>query len=76
VCSSLGKATNEDLGEGAPLENGLLALGQMRNDVEFVGRCGDFGCRNRGCRIEERSIEPSDVAILKPVDDSTLADVG
>jgi hypothetical protein len=68
---SLGETTNEDLGEGAPLENRLLALWEMWNDVELVGRRGDFGSRKGGCGlgVEERPIEPGDVAILQPVGD-------
>lgn len=68
-CGGLGEATNEDLGEGAALEDGLLAFREMRNDVELVGRGGDFGCRNRGwCGVvEEGPIEPGYVAILQPV---------
>lgn len=69
LCSSLGEAANQDLGEGAPLENRFLALWEMRNDVELVGRRGDFGWRNGGCGVEEGPIEPGYVAILKPVDD-------
>ncbi len=67
-CGSPGEATNEDLGEGAPLEDRLLALWEMWNDVELVGCRGDFGCRNRGwCGVEEGPIEPGYVAILEPV---------
>lgn len=67
-CGGPGEATNEDLGEGASLEDGLLALWEMRNDVELVGCRGDFGCWNRGwCGVEERPIEPGYVAILEPV---------
>jgi hypothetical protein len=69
LCGSLGEATNEDLGEGAPLEDGLLALREMGNDVKFVSGRGDFGSRNGGYRVEEGPIEPGYVAVLEPVED-------
>lgn len=77
-CGSLGEATNEDLGEGAALEDGFLALWEMWNDVELVGRGGDFGCRNRGwCGvIEEGPIEPGYVAILQPVNGWVVGTMG
>jgi len=44
-----GEATNKDLGEGAPLQDGLLALGEMRDNVQLVGCRGDSGGRNGSC---------------------------
>ena len=61
-----GEATNKDLGEGAPLQDGLLALGEMRNDIQLVGRRGNFSRRNGRCGVEKGAIEPGNVAVLEP----------
>ena len=65
-CRGFAEATNQDLGKGAPLQDRLLALGEMGNYIQLVGRRSDFSWRNGRCGVEKRAIEPGDVAVLEP----------